>query len=163
MMMRLLALSVALSATCAPACAQEANPLIGTWTVVYVNDERAEGVDLPLYGPKPSGMLMFDAQGRYSLQICAAGRPRFTSNDRRNASPDEYKAAVSGCNTHWGRYSVNETNGTIIFRIEHALYTNWEGTIQERPFRMANGLLRYRVPQPSTEAVNAVVVWRRAP
>jgi hypothetical protein len=144
-----------------PALAQSAGPLVGTWTVVYVNDERAEGVDLPVYGPKPAGMLMFDADGHYSLQICAVGRPRFSNNDRLKGTPDEYRAAVSGCNSHWGRYEVDEGGGVIVFRIEHGLFTNWEGAVQRRPFRLANGLLRYQVPSPSTEAQKMIVVWRR--
>ena len=149
------------SAVAIQAAAQTTGDLVGTWTIVYVTDERAEGVELPIYGPKPVGMLMFDADGHYSLQICATGRPRFERNDRMKGTPDEYRAAVTGCNSHWGRYQVDETDGVIVFKIEHGLFTNWEGTEQRRPFRVANGLLRYQVPSPSTEAHRAIVVWRR--
>jgi hypothetical protein len=106
---------------------------------------------------------MFDAAGHYSLEICASGRPRFVANDRLRGTPDEYRAAASGCTVHWGHYVLNENDGTIVFRIEHALLPNWEGTEQTRPFKMANGYLSYHVPRPATEAENAVVVWKRAP
>ena len=153
---------VAVAAMAATAAnAQQHNPVAGTWTMVYANDERAEGPALPLFGSHPSGLLMFDDAGNYSLQICASGRPKFAAADRLLGTANEYRAAASACNTHWGHYVVNESERTIVFKIEHALFPNWEGTEQTRPFRLLNGLLEYQVPTPATAAQNPVVVWKR--
>lgn len=157
----LLSLSAAVMAMTVAAHAEERNRLVGSWTLVYVNDERAEGPALPLFGPRPAGILMFDNAGNYSLQVCASGRPKFAAGNRLLGTTEEYRAAASACNTHWGRYAVKEREGVIVFNIEHALFPNWEGTTQSRPFRLMNGLLRYQVTRPSIEAENPIVVWRR--
>lgn len=139
-----------------------ARQLVGTWTIESANDERADGSKVPLYGPEPSGLLIFTQEGRYSVQICAAGRPPFAAKDRLKGTPEEYQAAVRGCNPHWGTYVVNAQDKTIVFHIEHALYTNWESTQQARKFVLEGDALRYGVPNPAVAAANPIIVWKRA-
>lgn len=135
--------------------------LTGTWEIVSANDMRADGTINPLYGPSPSGVLMFDSAGRYSLQLCAAGRPKYAAGDRQKGTPEEYRAVATGCNPHWGTYILDETSHTIVFRIEHALFTNWEGTEQKRRYALNGDQLSYQVPNAATAANNPVIVWRR--
>ncbi len=151
------------SLACQAASAQQSNAVLGTWTIVSVNDEKADGSKTPMYGPSPIGMLIFDAQGRYSLQLCASGRPKFAAGDRTKGTPEEYKAAVNGCNPHWGRYTIDEAGKTLLFKIEHALYANWEGTEQKRAYTITNDMLRYAVPNPPNAGANPIVIWKRAP
>jgi hypothetical protein len=54
-------------------------------------------------------MLVFDARGRYALQILRGDRVKSASNDKAAATPEEFKAATLGSNTHFGRYTVDET------------------------------------------------------
>jgi lysophospholipase L1-like esterase len=138
-------------------------PLVGTWTLVLVDNVRPDGSRVHLYGPSPSGLLMFDAAGHYGLQIVSAGRPPFAANDKSRGSADEYQAAVQGSNSHFGTYAVDRTKRTITFRIEHASFPNWEGTEQTRPFTLLGDHLKYTVPAPTTGG-GAVgeVEWRRA-
>jgi hypothetical protein len=142
------------------AFAQNANPLVGSWVLVSVNDERPDGFKMPLLGPDPQGLLIFDAAGLYSLQICNTGRPKFAANDRTKGTADENQAAVHGCNPHWGRYSVNEAGKTIVFKIDHAMYANWEGTEQRRSFTLTGDELRYLIPNASEAGANPVLVWK---
>jgi lysophospholipase L1-like esterase len=141
-----------------------ANPLVGTWTLVLVDNVRPDGSRVHLYGPRPSGLLMFDAGGRYGLQIVSAGRPAFAANDKSRGTADEYQAAVQGSNAHFGTYAVDQAKGTITFRIEHASFPNWEGTEQKRAFTLVGDHLKYTVPAPTTGG-GAVgeVEWQRAP
>ncbi|PTL85725.1 lipocalin-like domain-containing protein [Vitiosangium sp. GDMCC 1.1324] len=137
--------------------------LVGTWTLVLVDNVLPDGSRVELYGPHPQGLLMFDAQGRYSLQILRAGRARFTSNDKSKGTPEENKAAVQGSNSHFGRYSVNEAERTVTFHIEHAFFPNWEGTEQKRTFTLTGDELKYTVPTPTTGGTaTGEVVWKRA-
>ena len=141
-----------------------ANPLVGTWTLVLVDNVRPDGSRIHLYGPSPSGLLMFDAGGRYGLQIVSAGRPAFAANDKSRGTADEYQAAVQGSNAHFGTYAVDQAKGTITFRIEHASFPNWEGTEQTRAFTLVGDHLKYTVPVPTTGG-GAVgeVEWQRVP
>jgi Lipocalin-like domain len=149
------------STTLAPngALAQSADQLVGTWTAVSAENTRPDGARVQPFGPNPRGILTFDSAGRYALQICTAERPKFASNNRLQGTPDEYKAAVHGCNPHWGRYSV--ADGAIIFKVEHAMFPNWEGAEQKRAFRISGDELTYNVPAASGGGT-AELVWRRA-
>ncbi len=155
-------LFLALALPASDAVAQSAKDLAGSWTLVSVDNVRPDGSKLPLFGPSPQGTLMFDAGGRYSIQICSTGRPKFASNDRMKGTAEENQAAVVGCNPHWGRYSVNAADRVILFQIDHATYTNWEGTEQKRSFTLTGDELKYSVPNPSATGANPVVVWSRA-
>jgi len=143
------------------ASGQQDNPVLGAWTRVSVDDVRPDGSKHPLFGRNPEGMLVFDAGGRYSLQICDSARPKFAANDRLKGTPEENQAAVRGCNPHWGRYSVSLGDKAINFKIDHALFKNWEGTEQKRSFTLVGDELIYNVPNPSEGNVNPVLVWKR--
>jgi hypothetical protein len=139
--------------------AQGMKDVIGTWTAVSNETTLADGKKIQPFGSKPVGILTFDPEGRYALQLCSPDRPKFSSNNRVQGTPEEYKAAVHGCNPHWGRYSVD--GGNIVFKIEHAMFPNWEGTEQKRPFTIKGDELTYKVPTASTGGT-AELVWRRA-
>ena len=138
-------------------------PLTGTWALVSVDNVLPDGTRVQPYGPNPQGILMFDAEGRYSLQIFRAGRAPFASNDKSRGTAEEYRASVEGTNSHFGKYSVNEASHTITFQIEHASFPNWEGTEQKRSFTRTGDELRYTVPVTTTGGgVVGEVMWRRA-
>lgn len=146
-----------------PARGAATPPLVGTWTLVRVDNLLPDGSRVELYGPKPQGLLVFDAHGRYALQILRAERARFASNDKARGTAEEYADAVRGSNAHFGRYRVNPSDSTLSFEIEHASFANWEGTRQTRSFAIDGASLVYRVPTP-TSGGNVVgeVEWRRA-
>ncbi|NTX17823.1 lipocalin-like domain-containing protein [Myxococcus sp. CA056] len=138
--------------------------LVGSWTLVLVDNVLPDGKRVQLYGAEPQGLLMFDGQGRYSIQILRAGRARFASSNKNQGTPEENQATVRGTNSHFGRYSVNEVEHTVTFHIDHASFPNWEGTQQRRTFTLTGDELKYIVPAPTTGGTGAVgeVKWRRA-
>ena len=160
-----LALAIAFSsfaiAAGAGSAAAQSNPLVGAWTIVSVGDVQP-GKTTPLYGEQPAGLLIFDAQGRYSLQLCASGRRKYAAGDRTKGTAEEYRANAIGCNPHWGRYTLDEGKKVIVFKIEHAMFGNWESTTQNRTYTLENGTLRYAVPNPPVGGANPIVVWKKA-
>ena len=138
--------------------------LVGTWRLVSVDNLLPNGTRIQLYGPTPAGLLVFDAGGRYALQIMSADRPGFASKDKSRGTPEEYRLAVQGSNAHFGTYTVDTASGTVTFRIERATFPNWEGNEQKRPFKLAGDRLTYTVPAPTSgSGATGEVVWRRAP
>jgi hypothetical protein len=139
--------------------------LVGTWSLVLVDNVLPDGSRVHLYGPNPQGILMFDAEGRYSLQLYRSGRAKFASDDKSKGTPEEYSAAVQGANSHFGRYALNEADGAVTFIIEHASYPNWEGTQQKRSLITLSGdRLKYVVPTPTTGGTAiGELEWQRAP
>jgi len=137
--------------------------LVGTWQLVSAASVKADGTRVDLYGPKPIGMLVFDGRGRYASQMMRAERPRFASGKKSDGTPEEYRATVQGVNAHFGEYAVDAGGAHLVFRIQHALFPNWEGTTQERAFTLVGDLLTYTVPAPTSgDGVFDEVVWRRA-
>lgn len=139
-----------------------ATKLSGIWTLVSVENTQADGSKTLPYGKEPVGMLVFNDDGSYAIQILKASRPKVAANDKNKATPDENAALVQGNNSHFGRYKVNDENSTVSFYIDHAFYPNWEGTVQERTYTLEGDLLKYAVTNTTNGgAITATVVWRR--
>ena len=132
--------------------AQTTKSVAGAYSLVDVGDT---------YGKNPTGMLIFDGNGNYSLTITRSDLPKFASNSRVKGSADENKAVVHGSITHYGRYEVK--GKTLVFDIKGSTYPNWAGTKQERPLTIKGDQLAYKVAVPSAGAGSGAneVVWKR--
>jgi len=150
---------------CSFAYAQKnmAKPKIaGTYTLLVVDNIKPDGSRVHLYGDHPKGILMFDTAGNYSLQILSANRPKFQSGDKSKGTDEENRQAIRGSNTHFGRYSADDSKHTITFMIDHASFPNWEGTTQVRPFEFDGKVFKYTVPSPTTGgAATGEVIWEK--
>jgi len=138
--------------------------LAGTWTLVSVDNILPDGSRIQPYGPHPDGLLILDPQGHYSVHIFRSGRAPFAAKDKAKGTPEEYREAVQGSNTHFGRWSIAPAERILTFRIDHALFPNWEGTEQRRAFELVGDRLRYSVNTTTTGGLEiGEVTWRRAP
>ncbi|MBQ5947058.1 lipocalin-like domain-containing protein [Massilia sp. ST3] len=147
-------------ASVVPAAHASLPALAGTWTLVAADVQRPDGRIERDYGAAPKGRLSIDPQGRYTLQIFKAERPRFASADKAAATNDEFRAAVLGSSTHFGTIALHE--GQLVFQIEAASFPNWEGTVQRRSFELQGDELRYRVPARPDGGI-PISIWRRMP
>lgn len=135
--------------------------IVGTWVYASVDLVRPDGSREPLFGPNPKGMASFDATGRYILMTSRAGLAKFASPNRMEATAEENKAVVQGSIAHFGRYTVDEANGTLTFHIETSTFPNWNGVDQKRPFTIQGDELTWKTPA-STGSGTAEVVLKRA-
>jgi hypothetical protein len=135
-------------------------PLQGTWTLVAADKLLPDGKTVRDYGERPKGRLAVDAEGRYSLQIFKSERLRFAGDSKADGSADEFRSAVLGSSTHYGRLAIDERAGVLAFSIEASSFPNWEGTTQKRQYRWHGAELRYQVP-PRADGSIPVSVWRR--
>jgi hypothetical protein len=149
-------------ALAAPAAAQSAPafPLVGTWTLAEADEIKADGTRIQNYGADARGRLIIDAEGRYSLQIFRPDRVRFAGGNKFAGTADEYRDAVHGMSTHYGRLEIEPGGRTLAFHIEQAAFPNWEGAVQRRGYVLTGGLLSYEVP-PAADGTVARSVWRR--
>ena len=134
--------------------------LVGAWTYGSVDTVRPDGSRVPMYGPNPHGVAIFDGNGRYALVNARSGLPKFASNNRMEGSPEEYKAVVQGSIAHFGRYTVNEADKTITFHIDTSTFPNWNGVEQRRPFTVTGDELRWTTPAASGGGSGEVVLKR---
>jgi len=145
----------------APAAAQAAKGMVGSWTIVSVDSVDAAGNRTPIFGAKPLGQLIFTENGRYSLIFARSDMPKFASNDRDKGSPAENEAVVKGSAAHFGRYSVDEKEKSFTFHIEGGTFPNWFGSAQTRSISVSGDELRYTNMAASAGGGRADLVWKR--
>ncbi len=134
--------------------------LVGTWTLVAADVRHPDGSIGRDYGEAPKGRLMIDARGRYALQIYKSERPRFASGDKARGTPEEYRETVMGMSTHFGTISVDAATRTLIFAIDEASFSNWNGVQQKRHYELKRGELSYSVEARPNGDV-PISIWRR--
>lgn len=160
----LVAFAPALTDAHAVAAAPSPN-LVGSWILVECDNILPDGTRVHLYGDDPQGLLIFQQDGRYAMNIVRRDRPKFATGDTAKGTPDEYRAAVLGYNAHYGRYKFDPEAKTVEFVIERATFPNWEGRPpRPNPFELKGDTLSYRVSAPTTGGPGVVgeVIWRRA-
>ncbi|MBO9582726.1 MAG: lipocalin-like domain-containing protein [Flavobacterium sp.] len=143
--------------------AQKKTELLGSWTLVSVENINSDGTKNLPYDVNPKGFLFFDEQGNYAIQIYKNDRAKIVSGDKNKCTPEENAAIVQGSNAHFGMYEINEANKTIIFNIKTATFPNWEETIQKRSYTLKNNELKYTVTNTTQggKSVTAEVVWKK--
>lgn len=104
--------------------------LVGTWELVSYQ----VGVTHPM-GRDAVGLLMYDADGRMSLQIMRPDRPRFQSAGSKEGgyevgNDQETTSAFRGYIAYFGTYDVEEHKHIITHHIEGSLFPNWVGRHQ---------------------------------
>jgi hypothetical protein len=139
--------------------------LLGTWDLVSTYAVRQDGsrLDNP-FGPSPSGRYMLDAAGRFSYMIYGSGRLKFTSNNRREGTAEENKAAVQGVIAFYGTYTVDESASTVTWHIERCTFPNWEGSDHKTIVTLNGNDLSYTADPIASAAGPYVphVTWKRA-
>jgi hypothetical protein len=163
MINRLLALAFLVPAMAGAAVSAEPRlSLAGTWVMDSAYELHPDGSRTTNYGEHPAGLMMVDTDGRYSIQIFRPGRPNFSSGDKTKGAPAEYRDAVLGSSTHFGRVSVDESKHQLLFDVVAASFPNWEGKRQVRNFTYKDGVLSYAVPaSASGNGTIAYSVWRK--
>ncbi|MFT4155591.1 lipocalin-like domain-containing protein [Parafilimonas sp.] len=135
---------------------------VGVWSLVAVENINPDSSKTLPYGENPQGMLVFEPNGDYAIQILKAARPTVAAKDKNKATPEENAALVKGNNSHFGTYSINDVKHVITFNVQHAFYPNWEGDVQQRSYTLENNVLRYVVTNTTNGgAITAVVVWKK--
>jgi Lipocalin-like domain len=136
-----------------------AKQLTGAWALISITATRPDGTKEQPYGPG-EGIMTFDGGGNYSTQFCSLNRPKYASNNRLKGTPEEYRATAQGCNTHWGKYTVDAANQTLTMSIENASFPNWVGVKQTRAFSITGDQFQYT--GPGSARGTAVAILKRA-
>jgi hypothetical protein len=118
------------------------------------------GARTDVFGPNPSGTIVFGGDGRYTLIFLRSDLPKFASNNRASGTTDENKAVVQGSIAHFGTYTVDEAGRALVFRIEGSTFPNWSGAEQRRAMALSGDELAYTSPGSAGTATQ--VTMRRA-
>jgi Lipocalin-like domain len=135
------------------------NQLVGTWTLTSNFTNREDGSKVDILGPSPTGMLMFDDGGRFSLHEMRSDLPRLGSNSRQGTEAEK-KALVEGSIGYFGTYKVDEGAKTLTIHIDACSLPNWNGTDQKKSFTVSKDELTWSDVRSSSKPV--YTVWKRA-
>jgi len=139
------------------------NEFIGSWSLISINNIYQDGTKVQPYGKNPEGLLIFDEDGNYAIQILKENRPLIVSGNKNTSTPEENAAIVKGFNAHYGKYSVDARNKIITFEILHASFPNWENKVQKRTYSYSNDMIKYIVKNTTQGGASVVaeVVWKK--
>ena len=142
------------------AAAQGAKQLAGAYSGISFTTTDAAGKTALPFGPNPRAKLILTEDGHYTLVVMRENLPKFASNNRTVATPEENQAVVAGSLGHFGKYTVDEADSSITFHVNSATFANWDNVPQKRSFTLNGDLLTYRVAAASGGGT-AEVVWKR--
>src|SRR4051794_14929497 len=103
--------------------------LVGAWTLVSFEATGKDGTKWQDFGPNPKGVLILDAGSKYAQVQGRPDRPKFKSSEnvRRDTPVAEFGEATRAVGANFGTWWVNETEKTLMRRLEGALVPNAEG------------------------------------
>jgi len=157
------ALTLALLPT--PAVSQQPTlkeQLVGAWTLVSIIATDKAGGKSDRRGPNPKGLLIFEANGRYSILTSRSDLPNFKVDNVNQGTAEEYKAVMTGMIANVGTWTVDEATRTITTNVEAGSYPNLNGNTQKRVISSLTGdELRYTNGASVSGTVDEAT-WRRA-
>lgn len=153
-------ISIALIAIMKISSAQN-NILVGEWTLISIENTNADSSKSYPYGDAPQGLLIFEPNGDYAIQILRAVRPKVASNNKSTATPEESIALVQGANSHYGQYIVDEQKHTITYKVAHAFFPNWEGKDLTTIYTLQDDILKSYSTNTTNGGASAVITWKR--
>lgn len=134
--------------------------IVGTWSLSEQWVEQG-GKKVQRFGPKPKGIAIYDANGRFATILLRSDLPAFTSDNAMTGTADENKAIVQGSNATYGSWSVNEQDGSLISQVDGSTFPRWDGQIQKRAVSILGDEMKMCVPGAQIGGT-ACAVWKRA-
>jgi hypothetical protein len=143
----------------------EEDRFAGVWKLVSSDAARTDGAAMPVYGKNPIGRLYYDAAGNMSVHIMRAGRPRFQSETKSRATPDEERAAYESYEAYFSNFVIDPIGQKIHHTVIGGLFPNWAGSVQSRFYKFdgEDRLILSTGPIGSSPAGEPILtlVWER--
>jgi hypothetical protein len=136
--------------------------LVGAWTLVSIIATDKAGGKSDRRGPNPKGLLIFTADGHFSILTSRSDLPNFKIDNVNQGTAEENKAVMTGMIANVGTWSVDEATKTITTNVEAGTFPNLNGHTQTRVISaLTADELRY-VNGASVSGTVDEATWRRA-
>ena len=107
----------------------QSNPLVGTWSLVSINEDHHGTVTHPL-GDKPQGQLIYEANQQMSVILTSSNREKKPGNPMTPVGP---------VIAYFGAYTVTGNNVSV--HITASTFPNFAGTDQTGSFTISGDTL----------------------
>jgi hypothetical protein len=131
-----------------------AGDLVGTWTLLSIDERRPNGDIVHREGSYPRGLIIYDRTGNMSVQIMRDPPPPFSSNDA-HASFDELRSAYRGYHAYFGTYDVDERERTVTHHVRGSMRPFEVGKDYRRSVRLVDDRLILSLSETRS------LTWRR--
>jgi len=137
------------------------NPFVGTWTLRSTERKSLDtGETTPLWGARPSGTLIYTAEGRMSALVLADGRKApATAMPTEAEALSLFKSMVA----YAGRYTIEPAR--VIHHVEQSWNQAWTGTDVVRFYKFDGSRLTLTTapaPNPRDGKLSvSTLVWER--
>jgi len=135
--------------------------LVGRWTLVALEAVRPNGEVVREWGPNPTGYLSYDASGFVSVQFMRDPR---AAKPSRELTPDERRDAFESYYAYYGRFEVDDKEGSVTHHIQGSLRPYEVGTDLKRYFKLSGDRLDLSTPPQQLETGEPRVYrvsWKR--
>jgi hypothetical protein len=138
---------------------KSSDPFLGAWILVSFEHVLPSGEVSRPFGDSPTGLILYQADGRMSAQVSVANPKRFAGEEPVQASNEEAAAAWRTYFGYWGSFIVAAEKQAVVHRVEGSSFANWIGTEQVRHFRFdgANRLIL----QTQSPSGHSTAIWQR--
>ena len=127
-------------------------PFVGTWRLISFEG----GGNAANRGPKPTGIIMYDAQGNMAVQIQPdRPRPRYTGTP----TPEQALERMRGYTAYFGTYTIDEKAATVTHHREGMLDAGEVDFV--RKFELAAGGNRVRLTPVGGTGAPVHLTWER--
>jgi len=139
-------LSVAPFTLAGTSAVAERKKFIGVWKLISgeSRNEATSEVQYP-WGKSPVGRLTYDAGGHVFAQLMNPGRRPVGGVANRGAaaaiataSADDMREMLTGFNSYFGTFDVDEPSKTVIHHLQSALIPSWVGSNQRRKYEFTS-------------------------
>jgi hypothetical protein len=136
--------------------------LVGTWTLVSTDQVRSDGSKLKQFGANPTGVNVFEANGRFFVLVASADNLKMASNDPKKSNPEDTGNLIPESVAYYGTYTVNEAEKVVVLHLDASTFPNLVGTDQKRIITsLTADELKYSSPA-AAPGVQLHQVWKRA-
>lgn len=144
------------------AATAQSQSVVGTWVLTAADKLLPDGTRVPDYGPNPHGLVIFTADGYYSLQIYRAERLKFSSGDKFKGTLEEYQDTSLSMSTSFGRYSFDPVKHTLTLQVDRSSVPNRDDTTAVRSYELKGDEISWQVSARQDGSI-PITVLRRIP
>lgn len=126
-----------------------ARQLVGRWKLVSLDAVRPSGEVIREWGQNPTGYLNYDATGFVSVQFMRDSR---RATQTRELTPDERREAFESYYAYYGKFDVDEQEGSVTHHVQGSLRPYEVGADLKRFFKLSGDRLDLSTPPQQLES-----------
>ncbi|MDA1185520.1 MAG: lipocalin-like domain-containing protein [Acidobacteria bacterium] len=167
--------AVLLGALAAPAQAQAppkpgptpgaAKMIVGTWRMVGAQTQAVDGSGEITYprGVRPTGYIIYDAGGMMYVQIMNSDEVRPPKTGTGQMSMEDQAKAFSSYTAYFGRYSIDEEEGSVTHDPQANTNPRQVGDVRKRFLEITNDTLELNTFNTGADGVERITrrMWER--